>query len=142
MTLYFLQLLKLKKIKCTHFLVMRSNDWDITIVVFKNTTYRVIEVKLTKWQYLRHLTSYLENKATLFSSTFKVEENKVFLFSWYEVKWLRYSHFFVYYNTAHGVIEVKLTKWLYLSHLTSYHENKTTLFSETLKVEEHTFCCV
>ena len=45
--------------------------------------YTSIEVflKTTKWLYLSHLTSYQENKDTLFSSTFKVEENKVFLFS-------------------------------------------------------------
>ena len=53
-------------------------------IVFKNTTYTIyrgIEVKLTKWLYLSHLTSYQENNDTLFSSTFKVEENKVSLFS-------------------------------------------------------------
>ena len=31
--------------------------------------------------YLSHLTSYQENKDTLFASTLKVEENKVSLFS-------------------------------------------------------------
>ena len=38
-------------------------------------------LKTTKWLYLSILTSNQENKATLFSLTFKVEENKVPLFS-------------------------------------------------------------
>ena len=37
--------------------------------------------KTTKWLYLSHLTSIQENKGTLFFLTFKVEGNKVPLFS-------------------------------------------------------------
>ena len=37
-------------------------------------------VKKTKLSYLRHLTYYQENKDTLLSATFKVEENKVALY--------------------------------------------------------------
>jgi len=36
---------------------------------------------MTDWLYLAYLTSYQENKVTLFSSTLKVEEDKVPLFS-------------------------------------------------------------
>ena len=39
------------------------------------------------------MVSNQENKVTLFSSTLKVDKNKVSLFSWFEVQWLRYSHF-------------------------------------------------
>ena len=106
-------------------------------VVFKKSAYGFIGVKTTKWLYLSHLTSYQENKGTLFSSTFNVEENKVPLFSWFEVKWLRCSHFVVFKNIAYGFIGVKTTKSLYLSHLTSYQENKDTLFSSTFKVGEN-----
>ena len=56
--------------------------WEPVFHLLTACTNRVIEVKLTKWQYLSHLTSYQENKDTLFSSTLKVEENKVPLFSW------------------------------------------------------------
>ena len=38
-------------------------------------------MSVTKWLYLSHLTSNQENKATLYSLTFKVEGNKVTLFS-------------------------------------------------------------
>ena len=38
-------------------------------------------LKTTKWLYLIHLTSNQDNKATLYSLTFKVEGNKVTLFS-------------------------------------------------------------
>ena len=49
--------------------------------------------KMTKWLYLSHLTSYQENKGTLYSSTYKIEANKVVLFSCQEVKLQIYSHF-------------------------------------------------
>ena len=66
-----------------------------------------LEVNLTKCLYLSHLTSYQENKTTVYSST------------------------------AYGVIELTFTNWLYLSHLSSYQENKETLFSSTFKIEEN-----
>ena len=49
----------------------------------------------TYGQDLGHLTSNQENNGTLFSSTLKVEESKVSLFSGFEVKLLSYSHLIV-----------------------------------------------
>ena len=51
-------------------------------VVFKIIAFGGIGVKSTKWLYLSDFTSYQENKDTFISSTLKVEEIKVLLFSW------------------------------------------------------------
>ena len=50
---------------------------------------------------------------------------------------MRYSHFVVFQNTAYGVIGAYSTKWIFLSHLTTYQENKDTLYSSTSKVDEN-----
>ena len=78
-TLYILQLLKLMKIKCLIFLIggqMRYSHFvDLTPI-----NPQAVASKTSKWLYLSHLTSYQNNKTTSFSSTLKVEENKVSLF--------------------------------------------------------------
>ena len=50
---------------------------------------------------------------------------------------MRYSHFVDLTPINPQTVLSKTIKWLYLSYLTSYQENKTTLFSSTLKVEEN-----
>ena len=50
-------------------------------------------LKITKRLYLTQIKSNEKNKGTLFSSTFKVEGNKVHLFFRFEVNLLRYSKF-------------------------------------------------
>ena len=96
-----------------------------------------IILKTTKWPYLSHLTSNQENNYTLFSSTFKVEENKVSLVFGYQVKYLRYNHFVkLNWILPFGLL-LKTTKWLYLIHLVSNQENKDTLLSSTLTDEEN-----
>ena len=104
-------------------------------VVFWKTLYKSAGTKITKWSYIRYLTSDQENNGTLFSLTFKVEGNNVPLFSWLGVKWFRYSHFVVLKKTIYMSAGAKITKWLYLSHLTFNRENKAILFSLTFKVE-------
>ena len=78
---------KLKKIQ-SYFLNMRSNDWNSHFVDSTPINSLAETSKTSKWLYLSHLT-YQDNKTTSFSTTLKVEENKVSLFSWKEVKWLR-----------------------------------------------------
>ena len=52
--------------------------------------------KTTTWLYLIYLTSNQENKGTLFSSTLKVEGNKVLLFFHFGLKLPRYKYFLVF----------------------------------------------
>ena len=54
-----------------------------------------ISHKITKSSYLIHITSDPKNKDTLLSSTLKVGENKVHLFSWSEVNLAIYGPFVV-----------------------------------------------
>ena len=54
----------------------------LIFTIKEKAAYEVLVVWTTRWLYLGHFTSYQENKGTLFSSTLKVEENKVSLFSW------------------------------------------------------------
>ena len=49
--------------------------------------------KMTKSSNLPQMTSNQKNKGTLFSSTLKVEENKVLLFFQFEVNLVRYCDF-------------------------------------------------
>ena len=104
---------------------------------FWKTLYKSGGIKITKWLYISYLTSGQENNGTLFSLTFKVEGNKVPLFSWLEVKWLTYSHFVFFIEDHLYECGCQTTKELYLSHLTSNQENKGTLFPSTLKVKEN-----
>ena len=46
--------------------------------------------------YLAHFSLKWKNKTTLFSSTLKVEENKVVLFFHFKPNWARYGRFLVY----------------------------------------------
>ena len=50
-----------------------------------------------KWRYLAYFGLKWKTKATSFSQTFKVEENKVSLFFWFGLKWASYDHFFILY---------------------------------------------
>ena len=50
--------------------------------------------RIKKWSYLANFSLNQKNKTTFFSSTLKVEENKVVLFFHFELKWARYDHFF------------------------------------------------
>ena len=51
--------------------------------------------KMTNSSYLPQMTLNPKNKGSLFSSTFKVEDNKVLLFSWSEVILVSYDNFVV-----------------------------------------------
>ena len=54
---------------------------DIGILSFGNLSLSsAIFLKYTEWLYLSYVASNQENKATLFSSTLKVKENKVLIF--------------------------------------------------------------
>ena len=57
--------------------------------------------KITKWPYLGRFDSKWKNKGTLFSSTLKVEGNKVLLFFHFGLKSPRYEHFLVFTNHYH-----------------------------------------
>ena len=93
----------MKEIKWPYFLDWRWNDWVIAILLFWPLHPIDGLLKTTKWLYLSHLTSNQENKGTLFPSTLKVKGNKIPLFSWLEVKWLRYSHLVVFRRPSIGV---------------------------------------
>ena len=68
----------------------------MVILSFHEGTVKPLTIqKMTKSSYLPQMTFYPKNKGTLFSSTLKVEEMKVQLFSWSEVNLVSYKHFFV-----------------------------------------------
>jgi len=52
--------------------------------------------KRRKWPYLTPETRNLKNKSTFFSSSLKVEENKVLLFFGFGASGLRYGHFLIF----------------------------------------------
>ena len=107
-TLLFLQLLKLKKIKCPYFFDQTSYKWDISFLWFKNlcpyVQYQITNHKMSTSLYLSQMRSDLKNKVTLFTSTLKVEEVKVHLFSWLEFILVSYVNIVIswrYRKTPH-----------------------------------------
>ena len=107
-TLLFLQLLKLKKIKCPYFFVQTSYYWDISFLWFKNLCpyvhHQITNHKMSKSSYLPRMISDLKSKGTLFSSTLKVEEVKENLFSWLEFILVSYVNIVIswrYRKTPH-----------------------------------------
>ena len=94
--LYFLQLLKLKIRKWTYFHDRRTTWLVMKILLFQEETGLPLKShKMTKSSYLPQMTSDQKNNGTLFSSTFKVEDKKLHLFSWSEVNLISYDHFVV-----------------------------------------------
>ena len=95
--LSFLQLSKLKKIKCPHFLDLWPLGWDIAIYSISWFGSKLKDInKMTKWQYLSPQAKNLKNKGTFFSPTLKVEERKVPSDFRLEAIWLSYGHFDVF----------------------------------------------
>ena len=71
--------------------------------------------KMTKWQYPSTQATNLKNKATLFSPTFKVEENKVPSDFYLEAILLRISHFDLFLDYPLVTITVSLQFFAVLS---------------------------
>ena len=94
--IYLLQLWKLKREKCTHF-HDRSWSWGVMVILLfhEDTGKPLRSHKMTNSSYLPQMMLNPKNKGTLFSSTLKVEEKKVHLFSWSEVNLVSYDHFVV-----------------------------------------------
>ena len=99
-TLFLLQLLKLKKIKCLYFFDHTSFEEDIRFLSFcdfmKILKTPLASNKMLKSWYLPQMTSDQKNKGTLFSSTLKVEDKKVLLFFWLDINWGRYEPFVIF----------------------------------------------
>ena len=84
--IYFLQHWKLEEQKCTYFHDQRSSWWVMVILCFhEDIKHLIICPKITKKSYLSLMTYNPKNRGTLFSSTLKVGQTKVHLFSWSEV---------------------------------------------------------
>ena len=98
-SLYFLQFLKLKEIKCHYFFHQTSYAWDISILLFCDKLLdngkKGIYLEFPKSLYLSNMMSEKKNKDTLYSSTFKVGEIKVRLFSWSEFILVSYGHLII-----------------------------------------------
>ena len=75
-----------------------------------------------------------KDKTTFFSQTLKVEENKVVLFFWFELKWARYWHFSFLKEIDWRGKCFETQYCSYLPQFSSKWENKTILFPSTLKV--------
>merc|ERR1712030_260927 len=75
------------------------------------------------------------NKGTLLSSTFKVEEKKVPLFFGFGTSGLRYGHFVIFMKAMIWSQIKKKRKGPYISPGASNLKNKGTLLSSTFKVE-------
>ena len=99
------------------------------------STFKTKNLKTRKWPYLAHFSIKWKNNTTLFSSTFKVEENKVVLFFHFKLKWARYGNFYISQPSTFKTKNLKTRKWQYLVHFSLKWKNNTTLFSSTLKVE-------
>ena len=69
------------------------------LLVFIIICFNMNDEKITKWPYLGRFDSKWKNKGTLFSSTLKVEGNKVLLFFHFGLKSPRYEHFLVFYKS-------------------------------------------
>ena len=98
-TLLFLQLSKLKKIKCHYFFDPTSDNWDISFLWYLNiwsyVYYQITNDKIRGSSYLSYKMSDQANNGTLFSSSLKVGETKMHLFSWSEFILVSYGHFFI-----------------------------------------------
>ena len=93
--------------------------------------------KNTKDPYLPYMKSGKKNKGTLFSSTFKVEENKVPLFLWSDANLVSYG----YYLVLHGCRtsdykKQKLERSISPLYKARWKKEKH-FFSSTFKVEEN-----
>ena len=117
--LYFLQLWKLKKEKCTHFHDLSSSWWVMVILLFHENTRKPLRShKMTKSSYIPQFMSNPKNKGTLFSSTLKVEDKQVHLFSWLEVNLVSYGHFVIswgYWTSRQPITSHKMTKIPYVA---------------------------
>ena len=83
-----------------------------------------------------YMTPDEKNIWTLFSSTYKVEENKLPLFydpmqTW----WVMYFLLFCI-DAEHMITNHKSTKGSYIPYIMSGEKNKSTLFSSTFNIEE------
>ncbi len=84
--------------------------------------YWITDHKMTKSSYLSQMLSDPKNKDTLFSSSFKVEETKVYLILWSEVNLVSYDYFVVswrYWTTTH-----KQNYKILISHLNDFWSKK------------------
>ena len=89
---------------------------------------RLTSHTMSKSSYLHQMTSDPKNKGILFSSTLKVGEIKVDLFSWSEFILVSYDDFVVserYQKTPH---KLKRTNSSYLLQITSDLKNEVTFF--------------
>ena len=80
--------------------------------------------KMRKWRYLSPETTNLKNKGTFFSSTLKVEKNKVSSFFRFVVSGLRYGHFLIFLVRLQVSTIIEMTKWPYLSPEVPNPKNK------------------
>ena len=108
----------------------------MAIFISQPSTFKTKNLKTRKWQYLVHFSWKWKNNTTLFSSTLKVEENKVVLFFHFKLKWARYGNFYISQPSTFKTKNLKKRKWQYLVRFSLKWKNNTTLFSSTLKVEE------
>ena len=92
-------------------------------------------IKMTTWLYLSQQAPNPKIKGTLFPSTLKVEEKKVYLFFEFVASGLRYSHILIFLVWLQVDTIIKMTTWLYLSPEATNPKNKGTFFSPTFKVE-------
>ena len=106
--LSFPQLSKLKKMKCLDFLDQTSFEGDMSFLTFCDRWFdnghMDIYFEITKILYLSNMMTERKNKVTLFSSTLKVKEIKVYLFSWSEFIVVSYCNFVIswtYWKTPH-----------------------------------------
>ena len=95
-----------------------------------------IRRKTSKWPYLNHMASKRKSESTFFSSTFKVEENKVPSFFRFVASGLRYCHLLIFLVWLQIDDINKMTKWQYLSPQAKNKKNKGTLFLQLLKLKK------
>ena len=92
-THYFLQLSKFKIRKCNYFRDQRPTCLVMAILLFHEGTRQPLTSNKMKKAQISLEWPRIKNKGTLFSSTFKVEDKKVQLFSWSEANLISYDHF-------------------------------------------------
>ena len=95
----FPQTFKVEEKKCPYFFIQTSDSWDMSFLWFQIVCsyvhYQFTNHKMSKRLYLPQMTSDPKNKGTLLSSTLKVGEIKVHLFSWSEIILASYDDFVI-----------------------------------------------
>ena len=113
------------------------------LLVFIIICFNMNDEKITKWPYLGRFDSKWKNKGTLFSSTLKVEGNKVLLFFHFGLKSPRYEDFLVFLQII-IIDDFDVGQDDENNDFDSFHRYHLIVNLKTCQLETKTdwFCCI